>query len=94
VTAPAPGQAIEAALQDVAKLLQAGNVPAAVVAVERLGVACQAAATTGLDDVTRSRLQPLVERCTVLAGKVNAGLAATLLQLGTGSRAHRAYNPE
>ena len=92
--ATAPGQAIEAALRDLATQLQAENVQDAVAAVERLGVACRAAEKTGLDDVTRGRLQPLVERCTALAGKVNAGLAATLSRLGTGNRALRAYNPD
>jgi hypothetical protein len=34
---------------------------------------------------------PLVERCTALAAKSNAKLAATLARFGTGKRANRAY---
>ena len=48
----------------------------------------------GLDDVTRTRLQPLVERCLVLAAQTNGRLAATLALMGTGNRAQRAYNGE
>ena len=92
--APAAGQAIEAALREVAARLQVGDLPAAVAAIERLNEACQAAAPAGLDDGARTRLQPLVAQCVALAGKVSGGLAATLAQLGTGSRAHRAYSAE
>ena len=94
MSAPRPGEAIEAALREVATRLEANDPPAAAAAVSALGAACQEAGRAGLDDVTRTRLQPLVERCMVLAAQTNAKLAATLARLGTGSRAHRAYNAE
>jgi hypothetical protein len=91
---PAGGQAIEAALQEVAARLQAGDLSGAVAAVDRVSAACQASAGGGLDEVTRTRLQPLVERCVLLASNVSSGLAAALAQLGAGNRAHRAYNAD
>jgi hypothetical protein len=94
--APGPGDAIEAALRELAVRLEAHEVIAAAVAAERLGAAITAAATAPvrIDDVTRARLVPLVERCTALAAKSNAKLATTLAALGIGKRAHRAYNAE
>ena len=100
MSAPAPGQtaaagaAIEAALGEVARHLEARDPIAAATAVERLGEACAAAARVGLDEITRLRLQPLVARCTALAAQTNAALAASLARLGTGHRAHRAYNAD
>jgi hypothetical protein len=94
VSAPRPGEAIEAALRAVAARLEANDATAAAAAVAGLGAACQAAARAGLDDVTRTRLQPLVEHCMALAAQTNGRLAATLALLGTGNRAHRAYNAE
>jgi hypothetical protein len=94
VSAPSPGEAIEAALREVAARLEANDPSAAAVAVAGLGAACEAAARVGLDDVTRTRLQPMVDRCLALAARTNAKLAATLGRLGTGNRAHRAYNAE
>lgn len=93
-SAPAPGDAIEAALRELAVRLEAQEVIEAAVAAERLGaaIAAAAAAPTRIDDVTRVRLAPLVERCTALATKSNAKLAAVLAAFGTGKRAHRAYN--
>ena len=90
----AAGAEIEAALREVARHLEARDPLAAATAVERLGVACAAAARVGLDDVTRTRLQPMVARCTALATETNTALAASLARLGTGNRAHRAYNVE
>lgn len=98
MSAPAPagtaaaGAAIEAALGEVARHLEARDPIAAATAVERLGAACAAAALVGLDEVTRIRLQPLVVRCTALAAETNTALAASLARLGTGNRAQRAYN--
>ncbi|HET6150503.1 MAG TPA: hypothetical protein VFH68_23390 [Polyangia bacterium] len=100
MSAPAPGQTaaagaeIEAALHEVARHLEARDPLAAATAVERLGAACAAAARVGLDDVTRARLQPLVARCTALASETSTALTASLARLGTGSRAHRAYNTD
>jgi hypothetical protein len=94
--AHAPGDAIEAALCELAARLEAHQVIEAAAAAERLGAAIAAAADAParIDDVTRTRLAPLVERCTALAAKSNARLAATLAAFGTGKRAHRAYNAE
>ncbi len=94
--APAPGDAIEAALRELAVRLEAQEVIEAATAAEHLGAAitAAAAASTRIDDVTRTRLAPLVERCTALAAKSNAKLAATLASFGIGKRAHRAYNAE
>jgi hypothetical protein len=92
--APAAGAAIEAALNEVAVRLHANELPLAVVAIERLLQACQEAARAGLDDVTRTQLQPLVEQCLALAGKSRAGLSAELANLGAGSRAQRAYGAD
>ena len=101
MSAPAPGQTavaagaeIEAALREVARHLEARDPIAAAVAVDRLNTACTAAARIGLDEVTRVRLQPLVARCAALAVETNSALAASLARLGTGHRAHRAYNAE
>jgi hypothetical protein len=90
----AAGAEIEAALGEVARHLEARDPLAAATAVERLGGACAAAARVGLDDATRARLQPLVARCTALAAETNSALATSLARLGTGNRAHRAYNAE
>lgn len=94
--APAPGDAIESALRELAVRLEAHELIQAAVAAEHLGAMITAAAATptGIDDVTRARLTPLVERCTALAVKSNAKLAATLAAFGIGKRAHRAYNAE
>jgi hypothetical protein len=94
--APAPGDAIEAALRELAVRLEAHEVIEAGAAAERLGAAITVAAAgpTRIDDVTNARLAPLVERCTALAAKSNAKLAATLAAFGIGKRAHRAYNAE
>jgi hypothetical protein len=89
-----PGDAIEAALREVATLLEANEVIAAAGAVQRLGAACNAAASAGIDDITRTRLAPLVEHCTALAAKSNARLAAALARFGTSNRAYRAYNAD
>jgi hypothetical protein len=93
--APAPGDAIEAALRDLAARLEAHEVIEAAVAAQRLGDAVSAANTgpsARIDEVTRARLAPLVERCTALAAKSNAKLAAALAAFGIGKRAHRAYS--
>jgi hypothetical protein len=81
----ASGAAIETALREVARHLEARDPLAAAAAVESLGAACAAAARAGLDDVTRTRLQPLVTQCLALAATTNATLAV-------GSRAQRAYS--
>ena len=90
----APGDAIEAALRELATHLEAHEVIEAATAAGRLGVAINAAGSTRVDDLTRARLEPLVQRCTELAAKSNAKLAATLAAFGIGKRAHRAYNAE
>ncbi len=89
--APAPGEVIEAALRELAARLEAHEVIEAAAASERLGAAIDAASAASVDEVTRARLVPLVERCTALAAKSNAKLAATLARFGTGKRANRAY---
>ena len=94
MTAPRPGDLIEAALQDVATRLEAQEVSAAAAAVERLVAACSAAAPDGIDDVTRTRLAALVARCTALAAQTNVRLGTLLARFGTGKRAHRAYNAD
>jgi hypothetical protein len=90
----ASGAAIERALREVARLLEARDAAAAAAAIESLNAACAAASVAGIDDVTRTRLQPLVERCLGLTAQTNAGLAASLAKLGAGNRAHRAYNAD
>ena len=92
--APVPGEAIEAALRELAERLEAHEVIEAADAAQRLGDAVNAISSPPLDEVTRARLTPLVERCTELAAKSNAKLAATLAAFGIGKRAHRAYNAE
>lgn len=94
MAAPRPGDLIEAALQDVASRLEAGEVTAAAAAVERLVAACNAAAPDGIDDVTRIRLAALVARCTALAAQTNVRLGTVLARFGTSKRAYRAYNAE
>lgn len=101
MSAPLPGQAseaagaaIEAALGEVARHLEARDPLAAAAAVERLEAACAAASRVGLDEVTRLRLQPLAARCTALAAETNLALAASLARLGAGNRAHRAYHAD
>ncbi len=92
--APAPGDAIEAALRELAAHLEAHEVIEAAAAAQRLGDAVNAANTASsarVDEVTRARLAPLYERCTALAAKSNAKLAAALAAFGIGKRAHRAY---
>jgi hypothetical protein len=91
--APAPGDAIEAALRELEARLEAHEVIEAAAAAQRLGEAVTAAssASVRIDEVTNARLAPLVERCTALAAKSNAKLAAALAAFGTGKRAHRAY---
>ena len=89
-----PGDAIEAALREVAKHLEANEVIAAASAVQRLGAACNAATSAGSDDLTRARLAPLVEHCTALAAKSNTKLALVLARFGTGKRAYRAYSAD
>jgi hypothetical protein len=89
-----PGDAIEAALRELAARLEAHEVVEAAAAAARLGIAINMASSARMDDVTRARLAPLVERCTTLAAKSNAKLAATLALFGIGKRAHRAYNAE
>ena len=89
--APAPGDAIEAALRELAARLEAHEVIEAAAAALRLGEAVNAASSSSIDEVTRARLQPLVEQCTALAAKSNAKLAAALANFGTGKRANRAY---
>ncbi len=91
---PAPGDAIEAALRELAARLEAHELIEAGAAAQRLGTAISAASPAQVDEVTRARLAPLVERCTALAAKSNAKLAATLAAFGIGKRAHRAYNAE
>ena len=88
------GADIEAALLEIARHLEARDAIAAATAIDRLAGACAAAARAGMDDVARSRLQPLLTRCTALAMETRATLAASLARLGTGSRAHRAYRAE
>jgi len=90
-TAPAPGEAIEAALRELAARLEAHEVLEAATAADRLGAAIDAASSVRLDEVTRARLLPLFERCTLLATTSNAKLAATLARFGIGNRANRAY---
>jgi hypothetical protein len=89
--APAAGDAIEAALRELAARLEAHEVIEAAGAAQRLGDAVNAASSASIDEVTRARLQPLVEHCTALAAKSNARLAAVLATFGIGKRAHRAY---
>jgi len=86
-----PGDAIEAALRELAARLEAHEVIEAAAAAQRLGDAVNAASSAGIDELTRARLQPLVEHCTALAAKSNAKLAAVLVSFGTGKRADRAY---
>jgi hypothetical protein len=85
---------IEAALREVARHLEARDAISAATAVDRLASACAAAAKAGLDDGARTRLQPLLTRCTMLAMETQSTLAATLARLGTGTRANRAYSAE
>jgi hypothetical protein len=87
----APGDAIEAALRELAARLEAHEVIEAAAAAQRLGDAVNTASSGDIDEVTRARLAPLYERCTALAARSNAKLAAVLVSLGTGNRAHRAY---
>jgi hypothetical protein len=103
VTQPVPGQGaaraktgadIESALLDIARHLEARDAISAAGAIEHLATACAAAAKAGIDDVARTRLQPLMTRCTALAMETRATLAASLARLGNGSRAHRAYRAE
>jgi hypothetical protein len=91
-----PGEAIQTALEEIARRLQEGDVAAAAGAVARLVAGCEAAAAGGsrLDAPTLARLQPLVQRCVGLAAEGQAALSATLAQLGTGNRANRAYRDE
>ena len=88
------GADIEAALGEVARHLEARDPVAAAAAIARVTSACAAAEQAGLDETTRTRLQPLLIRCTTLASETQATLAASLVRLGTGSRANRAYNAE
>ena len=89
--APAPGDAIEAALCELAARLEEHEVIEAAAAAQRLGDAVSAASSARIDEVTRARLAPLYERCTALAAKSNAKLALTLAAFGIGKRANRAY---
>jgi hypothetical protein len=92
--APAPGEAIEAALRELATRLEAHEVLEAAAAAEQLGAAIEASSSAPLDELTRARLAPLVEHCTALAAKSNVKLAATLARFGVGKRALRAYGAE
>ena len=89
--APSPGDAIEAALRELAARLEAHEVIEAAAAAQRLGDAVTAASSARLDEVTLARLTPLCERCTTLAARSNAKLAAALAAFGIGKRANRAY---
>jgi hypothetical protein len=88
------GADIEVALREIARHLEARDAISAATAVDRLASACAAAAKAGLDDVARTRLQPLLTHCTALAMETKSTLAATLVRLGAGTRANRAYNAE
>jgi hypothetical protein len=85
------GQTIVAALEDVARHLEANDTAAAATAIDGLGAACRAAAGVKLDPATLSGLRARLERCEALAVRSQNDLLNTLLLLGVGSRAHRAY---
>ena len=90
------GSAIAAALDQVAADLERRDAAAASGAVARLVAACDAARASGarLDAPTLADLEARLRRCADLAGKGNDRLTATLRALGTGHRAHRAYQQE
>jgi hypothetical protein len=85
------GAAIEAALSEVSKGLQAGDLAAAESSVGKLVALCQAAAGTQLTADQIDRMTRMLESCNQLAAATRGRLTESLLQFGNGSRAQRAY---
>jgi hypothetical protein len=89
-----PGQAIEEALEEIARHLASRDLLAAAQAVERLAAACRGAVGRVFDEVTLARLQTSIERCAAQAATGYAALSASMAKLARGSRANRAYRDE
>jgi hypothetical protein len=87
-------QAIERALEEIARDLAANDVVAAARAVGRLTAACRGAAGCRLDEPTLARLQPLIDGCAAQAATGYAALSASMAKLAAGNRARRAYRDE
>jgi hypothetical protein len=86
-----PGDEIEAALAQVAKQLDTGDVEGAAAAAQRLAAFCQAAAGRRLEPDQVSRMRLLLQRCTELADTAAAKLNASLQRFSLSDRARRAY---